>query len=75
MAPTLESLGIDKLSIDDRTLLAHAIWDSIEAETGIMPDWHWDIIEKRLEAADADSNSGKTWAELRKELSGSADSQ
>ena len=32
MAPTLEALGIDRLSIEDRIALAQAIWDSIPPE-------------------------------------------
>jgi putative addiction module component (TIGR02574 family) len=32
MAPTLQSLGIDRMSIEDRIALATAIWDSIVAE-------------------------------------------
>ncbi len=32
MAPTLEALGIDRMSLDDRIALATAIWDSIAAE-------------------------------------------
>jgi putative addiction module component (TIGR02574 family) len=33
MAPTLESFGIDRLSVEDRIALATAIWDSIVART------------------------------------------
>jgi putative addiction module component (TIGR02574 family) len=32
MAPTLQALGIDRMSIEDRIALATAIWDSIAAE-------------------------------------------
>ena len=32
MAPTLQTLGIDRLSIEDRIALVTAIWDSIAAE-------------------------------------------
>jgi putative addiction module component (TIGR02574 family) len=32
MAPTLQALGIDRMSIEDRITLATAIWDSIAAE-------------------------------------------
>jgi putative addiction module component (TIGR02574 family) len=32
MVPTLQSLGIDRMSVDDRIALATAIWDSIAAE-------------------------------------------
>ena len=32
MAPTLQSLGIDKFSIEDRICLVQEIWDSIALE-------------------------------------------
>lgn len=32
MAPSLQALGIDRLSVEDRIALATAIWDSIAAE-------------------------------------------
>ncbi len=32
MAPTLQALGIDRMSVEDRIALATAIWDSIAAE-------------------------------------------
>lgn len=33
MPPTLQNLGIDRLSVDDRITLVMAIWDSIAAES------------------------------------------
>ncbi len=32
MAPTLQALGIDRMSIEDRIALAMAIWDSITTQ-------------------------------------------
>ena len=32
MAPTLEELGLDRLSIEDRLAVAEAIWDSVSRE-------------------------------------------
>lgn len=32
MAPSLESLGIDRMTVQDRIALATAIWDSIACE-------------------------------------------
>jgi putative addiction module component (TIGR02574 family) len=33
MAPSLQELGVDRLSIEDRLALAEAIWDSVVLET------------------------------------------
>ena len=32
MPPTLQELGIDRLSVDDRIALAQAIWDSLPVQ-------------------------------------------
>ncbi|MBS0260966.1 MAG: addiction module protein [Planctomycetes bacterium] len=32
VAPTLQALGIDRMSLDERIALATAIWDSIASE-------------------------------------------
>lgn len=32
MAPTLQALGVDRMSVEDRIALATAIWESIAAE-------------------------------------------
>jgi putative addiction module component (TIGR02574 family) len=37
MPVSLEALGIDKMSIDDRLALVEAIWDSIASSTGRPP--------------------------------------
>ncbi len=37
MAPSLESLGIDRLSVDDRIELVTAIWDSIAKDPKDLP--------------------------------------
>ena len=45
MAPTLQALGIDRMSVEDRIALATAIWDSIAAE----PHQPWLTEAQRLE--------------------------
>jgi putative addiction module component (TIGR02574 family) len=39
MPPTLQELGVDRLSPEDRLALAEAIWDSVarDAETAPLP--------------------------------------
>ncbi len=37
MAPTLEDLGLDRLSLEDRLDLAEAIWASVEVEAEVQP--------------------------------------
>lgn len=50
MAPTLESLGIDQMSVEDRITLATAIWDSIPAQPHqpLLTEAQRQELERRL---------------------------
>lgn len=37
MAPSLQSLGLDQLSTEDRLAVAEAIWDSVARELAAAP--------------------------------------
>jgi len=37
MAPTIEELGLDRLSPEDRLAVAEAIWDSVARDTAAAP--------------------------------------
>ena len=51
-APTLESLGIDRMSVVERVTWVQAIWDSIapEAEATELTDAQKGEVDRRLEA-------------------------
>jgi putative addiction module component (TIGR02574 family) len=42
---------IKKLDVKDRIILMNDIWESLEAESSQIesPNWHKDILEKRIE--------------------------
>ena len=63
MAPTLQELGIDTLSPDDRLALAEAIWESVDTE--VIDPAHLAELERRLALADADPSRGTSWDEVR----------
>lgn len=67
MAPTLKSLGLDKLSVDERLDLLDQLWLSLDADPrkSDLPEWHVLEVEKRLAAADADPTGFVTWAEVK----------
>lgn len=66
MAPTLQSLGIDRLSIDDRIALATAIWESIAAETPTpMPsEAQRQELARRLADHAANPNDVVSWEQI-----------
>ena len=70
MAPTLESLGIDRLSVADRIDLVQQIWDSIPLEAGPSLLNAEQLLELRTFVAEDDANpeEGVPWEEVRAEL-------
>lgn len=55
MTPSLQDLGIDRLTPSERLELIAAIWDSLPdtLEAMPIPEWHRAELERRLAAADA----------------------
>ena len=70
MAPTIQELGIDRLSTEDRLRLIGEIWDSLSIESTAIPESHREELDHRLAAADADPAAGKPWEEVRARLRG-----
>ena len=67
MGVTAKSLGIDKLDITERLALIGELWDSVSAETEAMPlpvELKAEL-DRRIAAADANPNSGKSWDEVK----------
>ena len=70
MTPTLESLGIDKLSLDERVALVQDIWDSIDSETANAPlsEAQKREIDRRLANYRANPGAARSWEEVEAEL-------
>jgi putative addiction module component (TIGR02574 family) len=66
MTATLVSLGIDRMSRDERIELALAIWDSVSAEEAAprLSEARRRELDRRIAEDDADSEGcGTTWEE------------
>jgi putative addiction module component (TIGR02574 family) len=71
MSPTLQELGIDRMSREDRLRLLGEIWDTLTPVTqAAIPDAHREELDRRLAAADADPAAGLPWEEVRNRLRG-----
>ena len=72
VAATLTSLGIDRLSFDERLTLLDDLWDSIAAEPQMIPvtDVQKEDLQRRLDAIAADPTRGSTWGEVKTRLIG-----
>lgn len=70
MPPTLEQLGIDKLSVADRLELIGAIWDSIaqNPEQFEIPEWHKRELDEEIAAFEANPDDCSTWEEVKARL-------
>lgn len=72
MSATLKALGIDRMSIDERLLLAEEIWDSIAAEQEhlAIPLAHQEELDRRLAARAAHPQAGSSWETVKARLQG-----
>jgi putative addiction module component (TIGR02574 family) len=69
MSQTIQQLGIDQMSADDRLRLIGEIWDSLSpSERGAIPESHREEIDRRLAAADKDPTAALAWEEVRERL-------
>jgi len=67
MSPTLESLGIDQLSAEDRLALAEAIWESVAREVERQPlsAAERNELERRLADSIARPDAVTPWEEIK----------
>lgn len=68
MRPTIQDLGIDRLSSEERLRLIEEIWDSLSIEKMPIPESHREELDRRLAAADAAPNASRPWEEVLAEL-------
>ena len=69
MSPTLNALGIDRLSVADRLTLVQEIWDSIAAETERSPltEVQRQEVDRRLAAHRANPEAAVPWEQVEAE--------
>jgi putative addiction module component (TIGR02574 family) len=69
MAPTLEALGIDRLSVAERMALVQEIWDSIARETEQSPlsEAEQREIDRRWAAHRANPGAAVPWEQVEAE--------
>ncbi len=63
MAPTIEELGLDRLSLEDRLAVAEAIWESVarEAEGTPITEAQRAELERRLNDSIANPDAVLPW--------------
>ena len=66
MTSTMQRLGLNGLSQEDRLVLAEELWDSVAEEVatdGLTAEQEAEL-DRRLAAADADPGRGKPWDDV-----------
>lgn len=69
MPPTLQDLGIDRLSVEDRLALVDAIWESIasDAERCPLTEEQQREVDRRLAAHRANPQAAIPWEQVEAE--------
>lgn len=71
MSKSLQELGIDLLSREERLELLGEIWDSLTPEVDDeIPESHREELDRRIALADANPQAGKPWQEVKARLLG-----
>ncbi|HJT78115.1 MAG TPA: addiction module protein [Gemmataceae bacterium] len=69
MSPTLQSLGIDRLSVSERLRLVQEIWESIAADVERSPltEAQRQEVDRRLAAHRANPQAAIPWEQVEAE--------
>lgn len=67
MSASIKSLGIDRLPVEERLILAEEIWDSIAADSAAVPltDAQRAELQKRMEEDDANPGDATCWEQVK----------
>jgi putative addiction module component (TIGR02574 family) len=67
MVPTLQALGLDRLSVEERLAVAEAIWDSVlrEAEASPLTAAQRAELERRLADSIARPEAVTPWEQIK----------
>jgi putative addiction module component (TIGR02574 family) len=67
MAATMESLGLERLSREEKLALAHQLWDSViasEPPGGLLTDEQRAELRRRVADAEANPNDYVKWKDV-----------
>lgn len=71
MSATMKSLGLDRLTLDERIALAEELWASIAAEArpgSFLTDAKREELARRIAEHDADPDSAIPWEQVKAEM-------
>jgi putative addiction module component (TIGR02574 family) len=70
MAATMKSLGLDRLSLDERVVLAHELLESVNevSRASRLTEEQKRELDRRIAEDDADPDGGIPWEQVRDEM-------
>lgn len=68
MPASLPPLTIDQLTIEQRLELIGHLWDSIPDNRLPIPQWHRELLDERLAAADSHPEQTIPWEEVKQQI-------
>ena len=62
--------GFDELSVPEQIEYVQGLWEQIvtSSEAVSTPDWHLDIIRRRLQDFEQNPQAGRSWQEVREDI-------
>lgn len=72
MGASVKSLGIDRLSLDERLTLVEDIWDTIATDSGALPltDAQRAELDRRLTEHKSNPDDVAPWEEVKASIAG-----
>ncbi|MCE7902233.1 MAG: addiction module antitoxin RelB [Gammaproteobacteria bacterium PRO9] len=66
----MTTADISKLPVAEKLLLMERLWDALraQADSGIVPAWHEDVLAERLRRLDAGNEPTSSWAEAKERI-------
>jgi putative addiction module component (TIGR02574 family) len=70
MANLLNTLGIDRLSLEDRLTLLGDLWENLSEDSDRLPllESQRADLQRRLDAIDANPSRGSSWEQVKLRL-------
>jgi putative addiction module component (TIGR02574 family) len=66
----MTTADIAELPVAEKLLLMEQLWDALraQADSGVVPAWHQDVLAERLRRLDNGSEQISPWAEAKERI-------
>jgi putative addiction module component (TIGR02574 family) len=66
----MTTIDISELPVAEKLLLMEKLWGAlrVQAESGVVPAWHKDVLAERLRRLDTGNEPTSPWAEAKERI-------